>query len=344
MQEPVCVSVLIPAFNSAATLAQAATSALRQSLSDIELLIIDDGSEDHTRAVAMALAARDKRVRVIPLDRNRGKPHAMNVAMGQARGRWIAVLDADDWYAEERLARLVAEGERRRVDLVADNQHLYDAGAGQIVGTAFPAGGGSRRLDKASFIAGSNPYADFDFGMLKPVLRTCVIRQAGLRYRESARLSEDFLFLAEFLSAGGEGWLVAQPFYYWRQAFGRLSRQWTSTGHGEWRYDFLSGARANAEVQKLMQARGDRALAAVLLRRACAFRKLHWLQEIKRQRAGGAPLPSVVRSVLRHPTVWPLVIQRSGRQGSRAFLAARRLVFERLKRYTLSLSRTPTAR
>jgi len=343
MQELVHVSVLIPAFNSAATLSQAASSALRQSLTDIEVLIIDDGSPDDTRAVASALAATDRRVRLIALDHNLGKPHAMNTAMSQARGRWIAVLDADDWYSLDRLANLVEAGERRCVDLVADNQYIYDDGARQVVGTAFPTVKGSRRLDKSTLVSGSNPYADFDVGMLKPMLRASAIRKAGLRYRENARMSEDFLFLAEFLAAGGEGWLVAQPLYYWRQAFGKLSRQWTSTGQGKWRYDFLSGARANLEVQQIMQARGDRELGCLLLARARAFRRLHWLQELNRLRAGGASSVRLAGTAIRHPTVWPLVVQRSARRGARTVQAARRFVIERLIRRTTSTIRTPNA-
>ena len=58
------------------------------------------------------------------------------------------------------------------MQLVADNQFLYDDGAAQVVRTAFPEQAGDRPLDKAAFIAGSDPYSDFDFGMLKPVVRS----------------------------------------------------------------------------------------------------------------------------------------------------------------------------
>ena len=143
--------------------------------------------------------------------------------MAEAAGRWIAVLDADDWYDVQRLEKLIATGEAQDVDLVADNQFFFDDGANRIVRPALPPGGADRRLTRKVFAAGCDPYAEFDFGMLKPVVRADFVRRTGLRYRESARLSEDFFFMTEFLAAGGRALLVAEPLYYWRQAFGSLS-------------------------------------------------------------------------------------------------------------------------
>ncbi len=118
------VSIVIPLYNSASTLPHAVRSALSQTLRDIEVLIVDDGSRDTSLAEARAIAATDSRVRVIALPANRGKSHAMNRAIAQANGAWIAVLDADDWYEPDRLATLVAAGEAHEVALVADNQHF----------------------------------------------------------------------------------------------------------------------------------------------------------------------------------------------------------------------------
>jgi succinoglycan biosynthesis protein ExoO len=316
--EVCCVSVLVPAYNSEATLPRAVRSALAQDLRDLEVLIIDDGSRDQTNLAVRELAAADSRVRPITLPQNRGKPFAMNAGTAEARGRWIAVLDADDWYAPERLSTLITMAEQRQVPLVADNQFHYDSGAAQVVRTAFPAQDSDQLLDKAAFIAGSDPYSDFNFGMLKPVVRTDFIRSTGLAYHENARLSEDFLYMLEFLAAGGRGWLVSRPFYYWTQAFGTISRRWTDTGNGQWRYNFLSAAAANAEVLRNMQHAGEDELAALLKRRARAFRRLHWMQEISRLRAEGAAPSQLAGVMLCHPSIWPLVAQRGARRAAKA--------------------------
>lgn len=308
------VSVLVPAYNSADTLPRAVRSALQQDLGDLEILIIDDGSRDHASSVACDLATADSRVRVITLPRNHGKPFAMNTGIGAASGRWIAVLDADDWYAPDRLSTLIRSAERQQVDLVADNQFLYDDGAAQVVRTAFPAHDSGRPLDKAAFITGSDPYSDFNFGMLKPVVRSDFIRATGLTYHENAKLSEDFLYMLEFLAAGGSAWLMARPMYYWRQAFGTISRRWTETGRGQWRYNFLAANTANVEVLGAMQRAGEHDFVALLQRRIRAFEQLHWIQELSRLRAEGAAPAQLARTVLGHPQIWPLVAQRGIRR------------------------------
>jgi succinoglycan biosynthesis protein ExoO len=308
--EPCLVTIVIPVFNSAITLARAARSALRQTVASLEVLIVDDGSTDPSLAEATRIAETDPRVRVIAVRKNRGKPHAMNRAIEQARGDWIAVLDADDRYADERLATLIAAAERNGVDLVADNQYLHDAGAGQTVGTAFPPRRPDAALTRRKFIAGSDPFAAFNYGMLKPVVRTAFIRRTGLRYRENARLSEDFLYLVEFFAAGGRAWLVARPLYHWTQAFGSLSRQWTDTGAGAWRYDFLSARAAHAEVRNAMAPAAHADLIRLLDRRDAALRQLHWFRDLCRSREGGQGLGLLLRMISQQPSMWPFVLRR----------------------------------
>jgi hypothetical protein len=80
---------------------------------------------------------------------------------------------------------LLAAGEAHNVALVADNQHFWDAGAGFGVRTAFPIEQGDTAFTKQTFLAGSDPYADLDYGMLKPVIRTDCVRRLALAYRET---------------------------------------------------------------------------------------------------------------------------------------------------------------
>jgi GT2 family glycosyltransferase len=105
-QTPV-VSVVTPAYNAARYLPETLRSVLGQTFSDLELIIVDDGSTDDTLAVARRLAATDCRVRIIATP-NSGPAAARNTALRSARGAFVALLDSDDLMAPEYLARQLA--------------------------------------------------------------------------------------------------------------------------------------------------------------------------------------------------------------------------------------------
>jgi glycosyltransferase involved in cell wall biosynthesis len=103
------VSVITPVHDGAATLAAAVASVQAQTRPDWEMLIVDDGSRDGSRALAEELSARDPRIRVLGFPENRGPAEARNAAIRASRGRVIAFLDADDlWYRDKLALQLAA--------------------------------------------------------------------------------------------------------------------------------------------------------------------------------------------------------------------------------------------
>jgi glycosyltransferase involved in cell wall biosynthesis len=115
------VSIITPTYNSAPYLAEAVESARAQTFADFELIVVDDGSTDETRAIASDLAERDPRVRLLAKDHG-GLAVARNVAMKQARGAYFAFLDSDDLWSPEFLASQMAIFHRRpATDVVTGN-------------------------------------------------------------------------------------------------------------------------------------------------------------------------------------------------------------------------------
>ncbi len=86
------VTIVIPCFNNGQWLRQAIGSALAQTWPALEVIVVDDGSTDDSRAVA---AGFGENVRAFSTD-HLGAPHARNHALAQARGEWVQFLDADD--------------------------------------------------------------------------------------------------------------------------------------------------------------------------------------------------------------------------------------------------------
>jgi len=142
------VSVLIGAYNSAATLARAIDAILGQTVSDLELIVIDDGSRDATPQVITAAIARDGRVRVLTMARNVGIARSLNAGLLEARAPVVAVQDADDYSVPERLERQLAVlAGRRDVAVVGSRMDEVDElGRALAPRTAFAAGDVNRVL------------------------------------------------------------------------------------------------------------------------------------------------------------------------------------------------------
>lgn len=113
------VSVIVPCYNTEATLDQALTSLEDQTLENLEVLVVNDGSTDGTLAIARAHAARDPRIRVIDKP-NGGYGQACNRGLDEAQGTWVAILEPDDWVLPDmyRAMTSFAKGLRRPVDIV----------------------------------------------------------------------------------------------------------------------------------------------------------------------------------------------------------------------------------
>ena len=136
------ISVLIGAYQSAATLPRAIESILAQTVSDLELIVVDDGSTDGSAAVAREAAARDPRARVLEMGANVGIARSLNAGIEAARAPVVAVQDADDHSEPERLERQLALlDEHPDVAVVGVRMHETDgAGRALVPRTSFAPG------------------------------------------------------------------------------------------------------------------------------------------------------------------------------------------------------------
>jgi glycosyltransferase involved in cell wall biosynthesis len=101
------VSVIVPAYNAGRYIDRTLLSVRGQTYANLEILVVDDGSSDDTPDIVMRHAGLDARIRLIRQD-NAGVAAARNTGIGQARGRYIAPIDADDLWAPEKIARQIA--------------------------------------------------------------------------------------------------------------------------------------------------------------------------------------------------------------------------------------------
>lgn len=99
------VSIITPAYNAAAYIAETIESVFNQTYINWEMLIVNDCSQDNTAEIVQSYAVKDKRIKLINLKQNSGAAVARNTAMQNAKGRYIAFLDSDDLWKKEKLQK-----------------------------------------------------------------------------------------------------------------------------------------------------------------------------------------------------------------------------------------------
>lgn len=215
------VSVLVPAFNAAATLRETLASVQQQSFKDFEVVVVDDGSSDDSADIAAAFAAADQRFTLIRQE-NAGVAAARNAALAASRGSWVAPLDADDLWHPDKLARQL-----RRLESAVPETVLVYSWSVDIDQSSHVV---SRRLDLDWFegdVYAALVYTNFIGNASAPLIRRDVLLSVGgwdpgLRSCR-AQGCEDWLLYLQLAERGSvalaPGFLVG-----YRQSTGSMSR------------------------------------------------------------------------------------------------------------------------
>ena len=111
------ISIVIPVFNAEKTLSQCVDSVLRQSYTDWELILVDDGSKDSSWKLCKGFEKNDKRVKAFHKE-NGGPASARNVGLKNAKGEYILFVDSDDAIAQDSLRKLVLALEKHNADCI----------------------------------------------------------------------------------------------------------------------------------------------------------------------------------------------------------------------------------
>ena len=129
MSKPPLVSYIVRLYNYGQYVGRAIQSILDQTVRELEVVVVDDASEDDSVAVVSGLD--DPRIRLFTSERNCGLVEAHNRALGEARGEWLTILDADDWIATRKTeAQLAAADSDPKLDIIGTHVVVVDAQGG----------------------------------------------------------------------------------------------------------------------------------------------------------------------------------------------------------------------
>ena len=214
MEKPL-VSIVIPIYNAAPHLAACIESVRKQTYENLEILLVNDGSDDVSLPICRMYAQVDSRIRVIDKE-NSGVSATRNVAIDRAAGEFLQFVDADDRVAMEATQLLVERAQRTRADMVIC--HYY-----RVVGKKRKSVHGFLETDK---VLTQREFAtqlmeepcSFYYGVMwNKLYRTAIIQEHGIRCSEELRWSEDFLFNLEYIRYAERFAALETPIYYYRK-------------------------------------------------------------------------------------------------------------------------------
>jgi len=203
-------TVVMPAFNAAAFIAEALDSALSQTLPPAEVIVVNDGSTDETLQIVQRYGDR---VRCISQE-NKGLPTARNIGIRNATNEWIALLDSDDrWRADKLESQAAVILENPAVDLVYTDTYTFFEDRVENLIPAPPASNIKKELmNSAPFSVSSVVFR-----------RSKAIKIGG--FDPAMRLAEDWDMWLRLIEAGAEFAAVAEPLTFYRRSPLGLSHQ-----------------------------------------------------------------------------------------------------------------------
>jgi|BioPla2DNA2_1021312.scaffolds.fasta_scaffold16616_2 glycosyltransferase involved in cell wall biosynthesis len=215
--EKILVSVIIPIYNTENYLRECLESVLKQTMTDIELICVNDGSTDNCPAILDEYASNDKRVKVIHKT-NGGYGNAVNVGLDKSVGKYISIIEPDDYVEKEMLESLFKICEEHSLDMISSNHKRFKGSAEERVFTLF-----SITNNKELYNVLLNPYNDrriFEGNFINPasMFNRRFLTHNGIRHNETPGASyQDLGFCFQTLGYARRIMLIEEAFYCYRQ-------------------------------------------------------------------------------------------------------------------------------
>lgn len=225
------ISVIVANYNGELFLAEALHSILGQSFTQLEVLLVDDNSTDGSLEIAAAIAETDSRLHILRLSENCGPAGARNYGLNASCGKWIAIVDSDDFIHPERLRRLLDAAEAENADIIADDQLIFD-NANHVDPKRLLSG---KLASEASWIT-AEQYVKANclftkssaLGYLKPLIRKSLLVQHEIQYNINLKNAEDYDLILRLLVRGARFRILPEMLYFYRRHSGSISYRFAS--------------------------------------------------------------------------------------------------------------------
>ena len=227
-------SVIMACYNSEKHIAKSIQSVLGQTEDDWEMIIVDDASTDNTLKIAKKFQDSDSRIKVVGLEQNQGPGYARNFSVQQAKGNWLAILDADDIFLPNKL-----ELQKRKI-IDCDNTDLVLIGSD----TYHITDGEGQRLKKFTYPTDSKSLKE-NLLLRKKFPPHSSIAYKTEAFRESGGFNSNFLRAQDYdfwlrLSKVGDFLSISTPLIEYRLHNGQITVNQSSQGYLQVEYSYVA--------------------------------------------------------------------------------------------------------
>lgn len=196
----VSVSVIVPCYNVAAYLDQCMESLTGQSMEDIEIICVNDGSSDRTAEILREWRNRDRRVRIID-QKNSGVSAARNSGMEAAAGTYIGFVDPDDMVERNMFQRLFTAAAEKDADVAVCGYHEFcDRGDMDMPESGWSPSAGFFPEEKAERFRRGTPWSRCAGTVWNKLIRRKLLEENGLRFIPGLRQGQDLYFCLMLLT------------------------------------------------------------------------------------------------------------------------------------------------
>lgn len=206
------ISIIVPVYNTANYLEECLDSLVNQSLEDIEIICIDDKSEDNSPKILEKYASKDKRIKVLYNKENTGQAIARNIALKSVKGEYIAFMDSDDKVDLDGYEKVLNFCEKNHLDMVLFDVVRFDK-KGIIGGSELHEKSIQNENKKTSIL--EDMEFVYDTSPCNKLIKTSLIRDNNIEFID--RLYEDLLFSMELFCSTDSVGVLPDVKYYWRR-------------------------------------------------------------------------------------------------------------------------------
>ena len=213
----VSVSIIVPCYNVAAYLDQCMESLAGQSMEDIEIICVNDGSSDHTAEILREWRDRDGRVRVIDR-KNSGVSAARNSGMEAAAGKYIGFVDPDDVVERNMFRRLFDAAVEKDADVAVCGYHEFcDRGGMDMPESGWSPSAGFFPEEKAERFRRGTPWSRCAGTVWNKLIRRKLLEENGVRFVPGLRQGEDLYFCLMLLTVAPRLLILPDRLYHYRR-------------------------------------------------------------------------------------------------------------------------------